>query len=202
MRGSYLLTFDKYHAYGAQMNSLSRKSALLAILAALLVGLNVLAAPHATGLVSRTFDVNFHTKYGGGSLNGNLGGRAEVSLRLEFLTKRKIGLDLWHLSDRCNAAGTNDGYGAFLKMGIYMESKERDQVALESVWLADYTKKCGGFKRGYDIRWKLDSTKWDRSWVITGAIFTLYECSRRAPHVCSRLAVDQANSRRINSPEA
>lgn len=139
---------------------------------------------------AQAFD--FHTEYGGWSLNSNPGGRASADGQVTFPGKHRVVIDLWAVKDWCNGEGTNDGLGAWLTFSARLYYPDGGQIGVGG-WTATYKAACGGFTYGYDINWHAPDGA-----VITGVIFYLEECSDAGR--CSSNAKDQAKSRLMDNP--
>jgi hypothetical protein len=150
-------------------------------------------APGAKGGDLAGFDFAFHTDFGGDSLTGNPGGRALAEGHVTFPTKRKFVLDLWRLTDQCNAQGTNDGYRAELDVGVHLRY-DGGQVGVGG-YTVYYKGPCdGGFSYFYDHAWEAPSDA-----VITGVKFFLVEITDAGRF--SPSPKDQASSRTIDNPK-
>lgn len=153
-------------------------------------GLSISVAPPAQ---AAGFDFAFHTRFGGISLNDDASGRARIDGRVQFASRRRLTYDVWELTDQCNSAGTNDGLGAVLTVGVRLRY-EGGAVGVGQARDAAYFRACdGGFSYGYDIGYRAPADA-----VIEGVTFYLSECSRSR---CPGGSRNEASSRFIRNPK-
>jgi hypothetical protein len=167
------------------------KYRVVAIATALVSLLGLWTPPASAASIA---DFKFNTLFGGDSLNKNPGGRAEVDGRITFVSNRKIMIDLWELTDRCNPAGKNDGYGAWTEIQALVQyNPPSGPVALAGPHYGYFLACDGGFAYKYD----------DQYVAPTDAIIRevkVFLCEGSQTRGCSQNARDYAYSRVMDNP--